>query len=37
MGHPSHYNSFKKIEMEIFKDGKKLDIIFMNLVTRKIL
>ena len=24
MSHPSHYNSFKKIEMEIFKDGKKI-------------
>ena len=22
--HPSHYNGFKKIEMEIFKDGKKI-------------
>ncbi len=22
--HPSHYNEFKKIEMEIFKDGKKI-------------
>ena len=33
-GHASHYKNYKKIEMNIFKDGKKLDIVIIYLIKK---